>query len=223
MTINEAYEFLADIVQKPKNGWLTPKQINSYFKMAQWQEYESLIVVAEKNGHIMQQLQPFIVNTSLPVKAQYATLPPDWYMYANAFSKTFTNAAICGDEGTINTGAFRMLSLNELSDRLASNIPGRLPTVDHPAGVQQANLIQVFPIGTKQINIYYWRKPVDPIWNYTVVSGRSVYNPTGSVNWEFPDGKHYKLCARILFAMGISLRETVLSQYANELEAKTPA
>ena len=60
----------------------------------------------------------------------------------------------------------------------------------------------------------YLRKPITPIWGYTVVNNRPVYDPVSSVNFEISEDNLNELVFNSLAYFGINMREQQIFQEA---------
>lgn len=223
MNIDEAYNFVLDIVHKNQNGQIKPVTFNRFAKMAQQEEYETLLPTFESTQKLIKDLSPFIVKKTISIDAQgKGNKPSDFYYIANALKKSYINPLHCGTKGTTITNGVDFVDVNQLSDRLGSNIDGIRPNLYYPIAVEFDSYFEFYPTNLGQAELWYLRKPIDPKWAFTIQSGRAVYDSANSVNFEFPETKHLKICARIISYVGINLRETSLSQYAGMLEQKLP-
>lgn len=92
------------------------------------------------------------------------------------------------------------------------------PTNVYPIYVEYANNFKVYPATIPgPVSMDYYRYPETPIWNYTPVNGMPVYNPAGSVDFEWDLSEIYRLTTRILKYMSISMRDTEVEQIASEM------
>lgn len=80
-----------------------------------------------------------------------------------------------------------------------------------------------------QVKISYYKNPrgidangnpVDqsPTWAYTIVGGKSIYNPSASIQLELPESTYNKVIVRMLQRYGISVREAEVVNYAKSEE-----
>ncbi len=74
-------------------------------------------------------------------------------------------------------------------------------------------------MGVAQLD--YFKTPVKPIWNYTIVSGAAVYNPTGSVDFEWDDFATNSVVAMYLSLIGCNLKDTELERFAMMYQQQT--
>ena len=94
------------------------------------------------------------------------------------------------------------------------------PTKEHPKCCFYDKYIQVYPTNLNEILFTYLRYPIKPVWNYTIVDGMAVYDPTGSVDIELPEECMTEMAVTFLSSVGIHIREEGLIQYANFVKEK---
>lgn len=109
----------------------------------------------------------------------------------------------------------KMTNEDELADKLNSQINPPLATA--PVGIMyQRRSIQLFPSDTVYTGfVNYMRRPVKPVYGYSVVGGRSiVYNPSQSVQLEWKDTDVNFILLKALSSVGINLSDQEVSQFA---------
>ena len=109
----------------------------------------------------------------------------------------------------------KMTNEDELADKLNSQI--NPPTVTAPVGIMyQRRSIQLFPSNTIYTGfVHYMRRPVKPVYGYSVVGGRSiVYDPASSVQLEWKDTDINFILLKALSSIGINLSDQEVSQFA---------
>ncbi len=62
--------------------------------------------------------------------------------------------------------------------------------------------------------------PATPIWAYTLVNNRPVYDAVNSVDCEFPQENLNEFVSRIVSLFGIDMREPAVSQFAAQQQAQ---
>ena len=97
-----------------------------------------------------------------------------------------------------------------------------VPSLTYPVFYRQGNQIYARPLsinytGTTPQTVNnvvetslicnYLRKPVDPIWGYTTVSGDPVYNQASSTNFEISENDEVDLIIKICKYSGLAIRE----------------
>jgi hypothetical protein len=95
--------------------------------------------------------------------------------------------------------------------RLGSSIVP--PTKKYPVAVLKSTYYQVYPIDISTIKISYLSQPVAPVWGYTMVKGRPVYNAATSVDFNWPDVAINDIVTRMCSYIGISIKDNELLEY----------
>jgi hypothetical protein len=88
------------------------------------------------------------------------------------------------------------------------------PTLRYPVCSFRDETIQFYPTNLGTALLSYLRFPQTPVWGYTMVSGRPVYDPATSVNIEFNPQELPAIAMKMLSLLGINLREQELQGYA---------
>jgi hypothetical protein len=104
-------------------------------------------------------------------------------------------------------------------DRVANYINSTIdpPTNTYPIFVELPNTFQVYPSTVTNCQLTYLGEPPTVIWNYSLVNGRPVYNPVGSVDFSWDATELFRITSRVLKYMGIAIRDSELAQAANEM------
>lgn len=114
------------------------------------------------------------------------------------------------------------------------NDPIAFPTTDYPICLFADKTdnkfnVEVLPVEIEKVTIYGLKKPAKPVWTYTIGSdGRRVFDATATN----PDGGTYQdiewsellfndIRNRVLKVMGINLRESHITQFAEQMKAET--
>lgn len=80
--------------------------------------------------------------------------------------------------------------------------------------------LQFYPADVGRVEFTYLRKPIDPVWNFTVVNGRPVYDPTTSVDLEAPDEAVDEIAMIALSLFGINIRDQELISFSEAQKAQ---
>jgi len=81
-----------------------------------------------------------------------------------------------------------------------------------------SDYIQFYPTKVQTAILTYLRKPIDPVWAFTVSNGRPVYDAANSVDLEAPDEVANEIIMMAASYLGINLREPELIQYSEMLK-----
>jgi len=106
---------------------------------------------------------------------------------------------------------------NELGGVLSSSIV--FPTETAPVCAFYSDHIQIHPKTVKRVIFTYLRTPVIPVWAFTLVNNRPVYDASNSVDIEAPDEVQNEIAYRTLSYLGISIREAQVVQWAEAKKA----
>ncbi len=192
---------------------LTVTQFNEVCNQAQLQLFEK-DVQAFKNGGITSDfLKFFLANqtTGVPLTGRL-TYPAD-------LEHTSAIRSYYGPEGEVpyETPAIE-IDDKQFGTYQASQLV--TPTKEFPKYLETATEYRFLPRDIGVVMIDYFRTPVAPMWNYTVVSGRPVYNPLTSVDFEWQTFGFNAVAAIFLSLIGINLRDQELLAFANEFQMK---
>lgn len=97
---------------------------------------------------------------------------------------------------------------NALASRLRSKIVN--PTKERPIMALYDTYMQFYPMDLGFVEMTYLRRPMVPSWGYTLVDGRPVYDPSTSIDFEWPWEVRNELIMQILSLLGITIREQEL-------------
>lgn len=90
----------------------------------------------------------------------------------------------------------------------------QIPTKQFPKYSEFNTEIRFLPKNIGIIMWDYWRLPVLPVWGFTVASGRPVYDPTASTNFEWDENFTNEVAAMYLALIGVNLKDGELSSFA---------
>mgnify|MGYP003649819456 FL=1 len=104
---------------------------------------------------------------------------------------------------------------SELYHLLGSNLTK--PTTRDPIYIYENKKITVYPSTiTSGINIDYIRKPLPPIWNFTLNGNAYQYNEATSINFELHDADQTELILKILLYAGVVVKSMEIVQIADQ-------
>lgn len=221
MNIDEVYTFVRSLANKDQSGYLKSAQFNQYAERAQMEVYMKRYgnpaeyqpgrpiprVAYDMTQKIHDDLLPFITPFTMNVdKFGRGKYPVD-YMHVSAFTYT-----VHKDDGDSKVVELEVIPDAKLGYRLSS--PVVKPSKEYPICSMYGPYIQFYPSNLAVVKLSYLRKPVKPIWAFTIVDGRELYDSANSVQLEFPEDVQNEICVRILSYFGISIRETDVTQYA---------
>lgn len=90
-----------------------------------------------------------------------------------------------------------------------------------PKYQQIQNGIEVAPKDIGTVYLDYFRTPLKPLWNYTVVDGDPVYNPATSVGLEISEFAFNNVSAYYFGFRGINLTDANITAFATAFKAES--
>ena len=94
------------------------------------------------------------------------------------------------------------------------------PTTRFPKYQQIGSGIVIAPANITGYMDYFYTPP-QPVWNYTIVNNRQVFNPTGSVNLDIDAWATNMVMAHFLQFVGINLQDNAIAGFAQAFTAET--
>lgn len=226
--INSVRNTVLFILNKDNRGYISPLEYNYYAKLAQLEIFETYFsefarqtqlqnIRKRSLGHgdmasqVRNKIDIFstsatlnytdVDSTSVGGVEDYFTLPANYYKLVNL---------------TYNGKVLEELPKSKFDMIMNSNL--NVPSVTYPVFYREGNQIYTRPLSinytaaTPQgvevaLICNYIRKPADPIWGYTTVSGDPVYNVGSSTNFEISASDEVDLIVKICNYAGLAIRE----------------
>lgn len=215
MNINQAIQLVRFILNKDQNGNITGDQFNLLAPIAQTavlndrlgnlKKYPTLPYGFSASQKAREEIRPLMVlPTTQAVTNGVASYPGD-YLY---YDTVLTNNNILMREATADEIAI----LNQ------STITP--PSAQYPYFVMHSNGFNVYPTTLPSIKLSYVRKPLTPVWGYTISNNEEVYNAGTSQNFELAETVHLEIVMLILQMAGVNLNMLQVTQYAQVMEAQ---
>jgi len=212
MNIKECVDFINFWIRKERGAFYTIEESVEVIDRGQLSYYNDIMPKYATSQIIKDTLAPFRARyTFAPGETPggLITIPNPEYLDLLDVQVEFTQ------DGHDVYYAIKMINEDERSDRLNSQIDPVEVTapVGEMIGFKQ---IQLYPkVNTYTGSLTYMRRPVKPVYNYTVVGGRViVYNPVGSVQLEWRDTDINAILLKGLASIGINLSDQEVSQFA---------
>jgi len=108
----------------------------------------------------------------------------------------------------------KLYNEDERAERLNSQL---YPvTITSPIGEQTApKTFRLYPVNAYNGNVTYLRRPVKPVYGYTVVSGRViVYDPNTSTQLEWRETEIPMILIKALKSLGINIGSQEVQQWS---------
>lgn len=206
--IQGIHDFLNDLCKKGLTGYFPPEEIDR----AVYNASKDLYLVEYRRYEETQELtDSFAVFKSDPLALSInsstgqANYPNDYNHLTNMLCPT----SLTGEVKEIDDG---------MVGRKLTN-PNTPPTLQYPICVLYDTYIQFYPFTVTGVTMTYLRDPIQPVYAYTIVSGRYEYNDSASVDIEWRVTDQNKVTMRALKFLGITLDDATLAQFG-ELQQK---
>lgn len=226
MNINDMYEICQYALNKAQNGYLTPSEFNTLANQAQvsyldyllgeFQQYQygkaAPRVSYSKNETVRQRIAPLISESTLTIDGTGFAAYPANYLQTDAIRNPTTFERL------------RYVQQDNLYSYYNSKID---PIATHPIYLLEKDGFRFYPITLGSTKLTYIKNAPDMSWGYSLdVNGRPVFAPAGQVSptpvvqtvepvWY--DVDKLEIIARILKLVGVSLKDGMVEQYANQV------
>ena len=121
--------------------------------------------------------------------------------------------------GALPTQELERVDRGELYHLLSSKLTA--PTTTYPIYVYERQKLFVYPQTIQTgVQATYIRKPVDPIWNFTLSGNAYVYNPDTSLNFELHDSEQTEIVLKVLLYAGVVVKDPTIIQIAAQQVAQ---
>ena len=115
--------------------------------------------------------------------------------------------------GALPTHELERVDRGELYHLLSSKLTA--PSTTYPIYVYERQKLFVYPQTIQTgIQAAYIRKPMDPIWNFTLSGNAYVYNPDTSINFELHDAEQTEIVLKVLLYAGVVVKDPTIIQVA---------
>ena len=215
MNISEAFDFLNFWINKNTGAWYTISELTEIVDRGQMSLYEDLQPRYATSQRIKDALSVFkekenfttqISGNIIVTDSRYLNLL-DIQIYFQISNRTIY---------------YPLDILNEdvRADRLNSQLDP--VTITSPVAEQvAAKTFRLYPASQYNGNITFLRRPIKPVFAYTVISGRViVYNSVNSTQLEWNETWHNAILIKALSSIGINLTDSEVAQYA-ELKSQS--
>jgi hypothetical protein len=115
--------------------------------------------------------------------------------------------------GALPTQELERVDRGDLYHLLSSKLTA--PTTTYPVYVYERQKLFVYPQTIQSgIEATYIRKPIDPVWNFTLSGNAYVYNPDTSINFELHDAEQTEIVLKVLLYAGVVVKDPTIIQVA---------
>lgn len=212
MDLQSAFDFLNFWIGKELGNFYTIPELELILDRGSLSLYEDLQPKYATSQRIKDALAPFKATYSfIPTQtvSGYIVIPSD-SNYLNLLDVQIqyqiSNRTIYFGVSMVNEDV-RVSRLNSQIDPV---------TITSPVGEMIApRYIRLYPTAGYTGQVSYLRRPIKPVFGYTVISGRViVYNPATSTQLEWGENFYNAVLIKSLSSIGINLDDQQVSQYA---------
>jgi len=175
-------------------------------------EVSNGVVQVFANGILLDETQYTISGTVITFNSQ-PTIGQT--LIVNVYPKQFYRLGqIIYTTGALPTQELQRIDRGELYHLLSSNLTS--PTTTYPIYIYEQNKLTIYPDTiTSGINVSYIRKPITPVWNFTLgVSNQYVYSTSTSFDFELHPAEQTELILKILLYAGVVIKDPEIIQVA---------
>lgn len=216
VNINDFKNFTEFLSNKAQAGnSLTPAQFNQAANRAQVQVFEK-----DRAVYVSEELTSDFLSTFLKTKifnGPFVTgeiiKPTDFQHIANVRSYHIK------DDGVGTNVDLKGVKSSNWGEIISSSLS--VPTSRWPKYSEYGNTLRILPTDLDTVTIDYFKTPIKPVWAFTVVNGRPVYDATNSVNFEWDDFATNNVAAYFLQLVGVNLKDGELANFANMYKQET--
>jgi hypothetical protein len=197
--IKYIHDLIDLLTKKGKSGYFPRVDIDTAVYTASKQLFDEEYKKYEINQEVSDSLKVFQTDpTSLSLDGAGKVNKPADYLHVTSLRDSTNKDIDVIAEAFIGT---------RLDDEICP------PEVGFSICVFYKTYLQFYPIGTTGVKITYLKNPVQPVYAYTVVNGREVYDDTNSVDVEWNVSDQSKVTMRALAILGVALSDSELAQF----------
>ena len=86
--------------------------------------------------------------------------------------------------------------------------------------MKDKNFLYILKQFNQGVEAAYIRKPMDPVWNFTLSGNAYVYNPDTSINFELHDAEQTEIVLKVLLYAGVVVKDPTIIQVAAQQVAQ---
>jgi len=227
MDIDKVYTYISKtIANKAQTGNLTPSDFNSLMPRAfqQWvfKTYDDMTDGRGWQSHqaITDDLRFLLVrNKVMQVPANGELSIPSDYLHLSSVNYNYSQ--LINGKTVTTLRPVDIVRDNERSAFTDSAIYAPLLAAKkYVISAFFDTYLQFYPSDIGRVEFTYLRQPIDPVWNFTVVNGRPVYDPLTSVDLEAPDEAVDEIAMIALSLFGINIRDNELISFSEAQKAQ---
>lgn len=209
--VDEFKRFVEFVSNKTQTGnTVTPTQFNEVANRAQMQVFERDYKRFLQDNGITDFLSYFLKNKSIIINSYGEGNYPSDYQHTASMRHYYAKGGVEVDvkeEDIYDFGKLQVSQLFKADERF-------------PKYAAFATHFRFLPRDLGLAQLDYFKTPVKPFWNYTVVSNAPVYSASGSTNFEWDDFATNEVAAVYLSLIGCNLKDMELSSFAEMFKAQ---
>lgn len=209
MDLNDQLNFLNFYIAKERGAYYTIAELESVLDYGQMSLFDDLYQKYATSQRIKDALAPFKeVYNFTTLTSGYVIVPDDDYIKFLDLQIYFN----ISDRRVYYP--VKLINEDERADRLNSQIDPVTST--SPIGEQTAvKTFRLYPVHTYNGNVTYLKRPVRPVFGYSVISSRViVYNAGTSTQLEWGQDWINTILIKALKSIGINIKEADVSGFA---------
>ena len=217
INVDTVYRTVLLIINKEQRGYLTPDEFNKTATQVQleifneyFEDLNQQLRVPENDSEYANRVKNLQEKIEIFQTDGVCTPISDYYTTPNPTNFYKLGTVIYKDDKIV-----QYVQPNELLELNLS--PLTKPSLYWPVYTYKNGQIHIYPktITGNVISCTYIRKPLDPVWNFTLGTNyQYVYNSTTSVDFELHPIEQTNLITRILLYSGIVIKDPQIIQIA---------
>jgi len=209
VNLNDIFNFLNFYINKFTGSWYTIEELEDLLDFGQMALYSDLKPKYATSQLIKDALSPFRETYNFTTQISgYVIVPDSTYLDLLDIQIYFqvSNRTVYYPVDLVNEDT-RAKRLNSQIDPV---------TITSPIGEQTApRTFRLYPIGVYNGNVTYLRRPIKPVFGYSVISGRIiVYDPNTSTQLEWRETEIPSIIIKALSSIGINIGSQEVMQWS---------
>ena len=215
--IDDVYQKVLAIANKEQRGYVTPQEFNLFSDQAQLDIFEQYIYDINQFERVKGN------DTEYSDMLEHLNEKLSIFKHLENLTYNIDHFILADDTYRIGSIIYKDIQVQEINDKEFIYLNSSLllkPTEKNPIYIKRQNKIFLYPQNIQtDISCSFLKKPVKPRWNYVVVNGEALYNPTNSEDFQLHKSEENNLINKILQLAGITMNNEIY-QVASQEEIK---